>query len=99
MEPELVKLQMEQDVYMWKLRFVMHGFGLRRSAVKPYERIDLITTVLCPETIAGLQNVESFGTKHGKALIESYANDLRAFIVRQGEERGHDYEGKISVYA
>lgn len=98
-EPELVKLQIEQNLSMWKPRFVMHDFSLRHSVVKPYERIDLITTVLCPETIAGLQNVESLETKHVKALVESYANDMRAFIINRGKERGHDYDGKITVYA
>lgn len=57
--PELVKLQMEKDMHMWKLRFFMHDFSSRRFVSKPYERIDAIATVLCQEAVASLQNVES----------------------------------------
>lgn len=99
--PEVVKEQLRDDAITWKARFLSHHIKSLRDPgnSKPYERVDLIATVLCSRAVASLIGADFLEAEGIHAFAIELATKLQAHLIRWGKLRGHDFEGKISVYA
>lgn len=96
--PELIRLQMEDDVVVWRSRFSSYCLQSLVRSFGQFERIGLITRVICEGDVDSLLGVQALETEGILALAKLHATGLQALIVQLEDWRSTNLSSKITVY-